>query len=546
MTHARDAPPTTREILEVLGSGQLDDIETVFDELWYDLPDRFADEVLRVVEQLPPVVLDRRPRLTHLALLAQQRRSHAHDDEQGLAQVQQLYTQAGLRYGRRLHVFGRPPDLLAAGTATVVAHRNRRDYLTSERIGAWAEARSTQSSPLVTLPWTAARPEARPGWLSAHRGITAMLSGATDAAITLFNRANDEAGDGPHAHYARLSATSHLALLSAHRGHHVLARRQLGTIEHAAAFPDWTAGARAGAETIAQAQIAIDEGDPATALRVLSALRRRARPDELWAFHASTRASYQAHYGEPLRGLRELDEERLRHGMVEPDHGTFLGRLILRAEAKLLLRTGGAGRVLQLAHELDQDDVEWLAPHHAWAHLTVGEHHEAIGLASATLHRAPLSPADALELHVVLAVAHLRAGREDRARTWFQRALRLRATPKHTAPFLTMRPQERETLTRLVGAPGVLSGGAATAGHNAPGVTLAARLSPRERAVLEALSEGCTAERAAERFSVSVNTVRTQIRKIYAKLGVSSRKEAIAAGQELGLLTARRPPRSDR
>lgn len=537
MTHARDAPPTTREVLRTLESGRLDDIETVFDALWYDLPDRFADEVLNAMTQLSPAVLDQRPRLTHLALLAQQRTSHVNDDEPGLARVLQLYDRAGLRYARRLNVFGRVQDLMAAGTAAVVAHRHRRDHATSERIGAWTDAHVARSSPRSALPWTAARPDARPGWLNAQRGITATLAGATDPAITLLNRANDEAGDEPHAHYARLSATSHLALLSALRGHHDLARQHLGTLERAAPFPDWTAGAQAGGEAIARAQIAINEADPTTALGLLSALRRATpRLGELWAFHAFTRASYQAHYGEPLRGLRELDEARQLHGMVEPDASTLAGRLVLRAEAKLHLRAGGAGRVIQLAHDQNLDDAAWLATHHAWAHLTVGETHEAIRLASTTLHGSPLPPSEAIELHVVLAVAHLRDGREDRARTWFQRALRLRATPRHAAPFLAMRPQERETLTRLAGAPSVLPGSTTVASHNAPKVTLATRLSPREREVLEALGEGCTAESTAERFNVSVNTVRTQIRNIYRKLGVSSRREAITAAHELGLL----------
>ncbi|MFF2832341.1 LuxR C-terminal-related transcriptional regulator [Cellulosimicrobium cellulans] len=514
----------------------------MFDALWYDLPDRFADEVLNAVERLPPVVLDQRPRLTHLALLARQRTSHVNDDERGLARVLQLYDRAGLRYGKRLHAFSRLSDRVAAGTAAVVAHRHRRDYASSERIGAWTDAHAAHSSVRSALPWTAAGPDARPGWLNAQRGITATLAGATDAAITLLNRANDEAGDEPHAHYARLSATSHLALLSALRGHHDLARQHLGTLEHATPFPDWTAGAHAGGETLARAQIAINEADPTTALRLLSPLRRAiSRPGELWAFHAFIRASYQAHYGEPLRGLRELDEARQLHGMVEPDASTLAGRLVLRAEAKLHLRAGGASRVIQLAHDQSDDDAEWLAGHHAWAHLAVGEIDEAIRLASATLHGSWLPPSDAIELHVVLAVAHLRAGREDRARTWFQRALRLRATPRHAAPFLALRPQERETLTQLAGVPSVLPGSTTTAGHNVPTVTLTTRLSPRERAVLEALSEGSTAESAAERFSVSVNTVRTQIRNIYRKLGVSSRKEAITAAYELGLLTSRRP-----
>jgi LuxR family maltose regulon positive regulatory protein len=40
----------------------------------------------------------------------------------------------------------------------------------------------------------------------------------------------------------------------------------------------------------------------------------------------------------------------------------------------------------------------------------------------------------------------------------------------------------------------------------------------------------------AEELVVSVNTVKTQIRSIYAKLGVSTRRGAVAQAQERGLL----------
>jgi len=537
MTWTPHAPLTREETLLSVRAGDLDALECTFDAQWYDLPDQFADEVMRMLGDVPPDVLERRPRLTHLALLAQRRQAYARGDDDAVSRSFQLYVRAGLRSVRRLDRLSRLPDTLCAGTAAVVAHRSRRDYASSERVGAWLDARA-QDAPHAALPWAAIRPAARPGWLSAQRGITAMLSGADDAAATLFSRAAEEAGDRPSAHYARVTATAHLALLGAYRGHHRLAWRHLERLADEPPFPDWVASAHMGADALASAQLAIDEGDPETARAILAEYEALAphRPD-LWAFHAHVLACYHAHYGDPLRGLREIDELRLLHGVVGRESDTFLGRVALRGEAKLLVRAGGAGRVLQLAHEHDPND-EWLSTHHAWAHLVLGETVEAISLASSALRRAPLSPNDALGLHVVNAVAHLRAGREDKARTWFQRALRLRATPRQVAPFLGMRPEERETLERLAGVSSLLPGGSTVVDHNVLGVALAERLSPRERVVLEALCEGCTAEQAAERFSVSINTVRTQIRHIYRKLGVTSRREAVAAARELGLVAA--------
>ena len=59
------------------------------------------------------------------------------------------------------------------------------------------------------------------------------------------------------------------------------------------------------------------------------------------------------------------------------------------------------------------------------------------------------------------------------------------------------------------------------------------RLSGREREVLELLAEGHRAAAIAERFVVSMTTVRTQIRAILAKLEVNSQLEAVALLRQL-------------
>jgi DNA-binding NarL/FixJ family response regulator len=59
------------------------------------------------------------------------------------------------------------------------------------------------------------------------------------------------------------------------------------------------------------------------------------------------------------------------------------------------------------------------------------------------------------------------------------------------------------------------------------------QLSPREREVLRGLVAGKRAATIAMESSVSLATVRTQIRSILAKLGVSSQLEAVARVREL-------------
>jgi DNA-binding NarL/FixJ family response regulator len=63
---------------------------------------------------------------------------------------------------------------------------------------------------------------------------------------------------------------------------------------------------------------------------------------------------------------------------------------------------------------------------------------------------------------------------------------------------------------------------------------LLARLTTREREVLDRLAAGQRAARVAEEFVVSVATVRSQIRSILAKLEVGSQLEAVALARSGG------------
>jgi DNA-binding NarL/FixJ family response regulator len=60
-----------------------------------------------------------------------------------------------------------------------------------------------------------------------------------------------------------------------------------------------------------------------------------------------------------------------------------------------------------------------------------------------------------------------------------------------------------------------------------------ARLTPREAEVLAALGNGMSAEEIAGELFVSVGTVRTHIRGVLTKLGVSSQLAAVAKAHEL-------------
>jgi DNA-binding NarL/FixJ family response regulator len=60
-------------------------------------------------------------------------------------------------------------------------------------------------------------------------------------------------------------------------------------------------------------------------------------------------------------------------------------------------------------------------------------------------------------------------------------------------------------------------------------------LSPREAEVLRLLSDGSSAARIASQLRVSESTVRTYLARLYDKLGVRTRAEALAAAERLGI-----------
>ena len=76
----------------------------------------------------------------------------------------------------------------------------------------------------------------------------------------------------------------------------------------------------------------------------------------------------------------------------------------------------------------------------------------------------------------------------------------------------------------------------------AAAIGLAEPLSSRELEVLDLIAAGLTNQQIAARLYVSLHTVKSHARNIYAKLGVSSRTQAIAKGRALGLLPAGHRP----
>jgi DNA-binding CsgD family transcriptional regulator len=66
-------------------------------------------------------------------------------------------------------------------------------------------------------------------------------------------------------------------------------------------------------------------------------------------------------------------------------------------------------------------------------------------------------------------------------------------------------------------------------------------LSPRETEVLELIARGYAYAEIARLQSVSMHTIQSHIKNLYAKLAVHSRSEAVFEATRMGLLSSMKP-----
>ena len=106
------------------------------------------------------------------------------------------------------------------------------------------------------------------------------------------------------------------------------------------------------------------------------------------------------------------------------------------------------------------------------------------------------------------------------------------------SPMVARKILARTALRQAPREPGVTDSPVLAASEQkaAPAPQPAVALSPREHEVLLRVSKGFTAEETAHALGVSPSTVLTFVRRIYAKLEVNTRAEAILEAQRHGIL----------
>jgi LuxR family maltose regulon positive regulatory protein len=153
-----------------------------------------------------------------------------------------------------------------------------------------------------------------------------------------------------------------------------------------------------------------------------------------------------------------------------------------------------------------------------------------------------------LEAHLLAGLAYRQLGDQRAANQAAERALALAEADRLVLPFaMTGSAELLEALPRHQTAHGALLAdildvlhGSSPAAEKQPALALTEELSPGELRVLRYLPTNLSRPEIAGELSVSLNTVSTHLRSIYAKLQVGDRSSAVQRARELRLLAAGR------
>ncbi|MBO9625698.1 MAG: hypothetical protein J7484_04910 [Microbacterium sp.] len=348
--------------------------------------------------------------------------------------------------------------------------------------------------------------------------ITSMLAGRLDTAVVQSATLAGDAEPGRRRHIAGL-----LAYLHGYRGNMPMARSHRAEIG-ADLGDTWSRTVQGVGWNFANALIAIEEGDLARARSALGPLQYRADRFEHWPMLLWAEAYLRLLEGDTVAGYDELNlAVRAHRGRVAvPAHldGLFaihadLARAVGEtADAKRLLGESPGGPATDLAR--------------ARLLLDQGEDQDALSLVRSTtlFHNWPRR---LVEAELIVARAADRLGLAAQSRAALGRAGAALSRFELTSP-LVFAPSEG------FGADGAGLGIRRPAHLGDPFRTTGGDLSPRELLVLRYLRSGEPLPRLAERLHVSPNTIKSQVKSIYRKLGVAQRAAAIVAAQERGLL----------
>ncbi len=427
---------------------------------------------------------------------------------------------------------------IAAGQARRIAERTFLAMIVRRTHGRFQEAASIAhaTSPLIELGSRAihSSPAGIAGIWHLHAGISHLLNGDLISARRELQmgwraRSDDELG------FVGSDLASKFALLDALEGAASNSRRWLHTSESLpAALPSvtrWIGYTRG----VSRLLLAVDDLDEAKVEAWLDEFGEGTERDEFWVFGLRARVEWELSRAHPEAAHRLLDDAEGLPMLADSDgiHRPLLSAL----RADVWLAQGQAHPARQMVDSLPVGSPLRRTPSARLDQIT-GAHERVLAQTAADLEASDTSRRDRVLLHLIRASSADAVDDIAQARHSLSRVVTALSTDGSLRALTSVQPDLLERhADQVPGLSAVLARvpGAAWQPLYPVSATLV-QLSEREQVVLERLAAGGTNHDIAAALHVSANTVKTQLRSLYAKLGVNTRHDALQQARSLGLV----------
>lgn len=359
-----------------------------------------------------------------------------------------------------------------------------------------------------------------------HVGITYLLVDRADDATAMFRRAH-VAGAGT---FVERDAAGKLALTCALEGTMIDGRSWIDEERRHPPLPGDSEKLVRTAGCVAAALVALDELEPDTALDILTELGTPTDNEEFWAHVLYTRGHHALLTGMPTDGLRFIESHLQRYSTLRTDG--FSATLIETVLADLHLACGNFDQAEDLIATSTHPSA---VPVRARARLLAADPAGAQQIVDQYFASSAGPVRTSMELAVLGAATAAALDNVDDARGQLERAVTLSRHTGMLRPFVLL-PSAMQTALADLGVELPLDLSRTAARFPAfPVYRPLLTLTARERAVLDALLSGRTVTAIAASQFVSVNTIKTQLRSLYRKLGVHNRKDAVGVARRMQL-----------
>ncbi len=422
---------------------------------------------------------------------------------------------------------------LAISVAVLEAVRARIADDADSALEAALEAERATHPPRASSP--AVSGSALPGLAALATGVARLRRGELEMAREALVAALECEASAAYDTF-RAECLGYLAVVLTLDGHLERAKRTATESSALAANGGSAPECRPPAAYVALALVGLERYDLEAARRHIdTALICRALPQDpvSRSLAAGVLAALDSAGGHLQPALARL--EATASGSVRTD--PWLGRCLSVEAAKLSIANGEVERALSTLAPLTHQDDHETAVVLAAAYAEQGDYAAVQGcLAGVRAGAAPLR-ARVAELFLK-GVCESRQSPPVRSRDLLSRSLRLAAPEGLRRPFREAGPAARRVLSadpRLLLENGWLDSSTERTAPS-PESQMIEALTARELEVLRHLEELLSTEEIAEKMFVSVNTVRTHVRSILRKLGVSRRNAAVRKARRLGLV----------